>query len=770
MPRSLQTVPEFLANMPIKRKLMVIIMGVTAAALLISGFSIAVFDSVLFHRYLQRDLSALARITADNSTAALSFEDPQSADETLTALRARTHVVSACIYRPNGEVFARYSRPGTSESCPPVGADDLVEVGTREISLSRPIMLAERRIGTLVLLYDLQELFDRRQLYGASVLAILLISGFIAFLLTSSLRKVIADPISELAFTTVAVSETRDYSIRADKLSQDELGVLVDAFNGMLAGIQSRDQELRHALIAREEALREAQNARDLLKTTLASIGDAVVSTDANGAVVFANPVACSMMRCPEENIVGSQLNDVLRLVDERTGEPIESPVTRVLREGISSGVTIHTSLVASDGAEVPIDDSAAPIRNRSGDLMGVVLIFRDITERRRAEQQLRSTREQLQLVTDTMAAAVAHCSRDLNYVWVSRRYAEWLKTTPEAVAGRPIADLLGREAFEVIRPNIERALAGERVDYETRLNYATIGTRWVRAVYVATHDQSGAVDGWVADVTDITEIKTAEAELARVNANLRRSNDSLARSNEDLARFAFAVSHDLQEPLRMITSYVQLLVRTFPGQFEGEASMFVRNVLDGATRMRGLLADLLTYSEIGADLDTPLEVVDLNVIFEGARDNLRLAADETGATIDCDALPRVHGYAAHFVQLFQNLLGNAIKYRGNAPPRIQITFAREGGWLRFAVQDNGIGIDPEYHARIFGVFKRLHGKKIPGTGIGLAICQRVVERYGGRIWVESQSGHGATFLFTLPEDVGVFERVADGRGTAAAT
>ena len=432
----------------------------------------------------------------------------------------------------------------------------------------------------------------------------------------------------------------------------------------------------------------------------------------------------------------------------------MDSPVNRALREGVIVGLANHTILIARDGTEIPIDDSAAPIRNRQGDLIGVVLIFRDITERRRAEQQLHSAREQLQLVTDTMAPAVTHCGRDLRFLWVSRRYAERFQTTAAEIAGQSIQNVLGGDGMATIRPYIERVLAGERVEYEAEVELVRIGRRWVRAVYVPTRDLGGAVTGWVADVTDITALKHAEAEVARVNADLRKSNELLARSNEDLHRFAFVASHDLQEPLRMITAYTQLLVRTHPALLQGEGSLFVSNIVDGARRMRELLADLLAYSEIGGDAEEAMERVDLNSVMETVRQNLRVALEETGAAIVCKKLPVVAGYAGHFVQLFQNLVGNAIKYRSQEPPRIQISCVRLDGLYRVAITDNGMGIDPEYHSKIFGIFKRLHGKKIPGTGIGLAICQRVVERYGGRIWVESQAGHGATFYFTFRDSV----------------
>lgn len=200
-----------------------------------------------------------------------------------------------------------------------------------------------------------------------------------------------------------------------------------------------------------------------------------------------------------------------------------------------------------------------------------------------------------------------------------------------------------------------------------------------------------------------------------------------------------------------MITTYAQLLIRAYPAELDSEAGVFVANIVEGTRRMRSLLSDLLTYSEIGAGLDEPPQMLDLNRVIETVNQNLKAAIDESGAIVESESLPSIAAHENQIVPLFQNLIGNAIKYRSSEPPRIRIFVREVEGRREFAVADNGMGIAPEYHEKIFGVFKRLHGKKIPGTGIGLAICQRVVERYGGRIWVQSEAGQGATFYFTLP-------------------
>jgi light-regulated signal transduction histidine kinase (bacteriophytochrome) len=200
-----------------------------------------------------------------------------------------------------------------------------------------------------------------------------------------------------------------------------------------------------------------------------------------------------------------------------------------------------------------------------------------------------------------------------------------------------------------------------------------------------------------------------------------------------------------------MITAYSQLLVAGYPGPLEGEARVCLDFITRGAKQMRDLLTDLLSYTEAGVGREKKDGLIDLNTILEIVKQNLKIAIEETSAEIINLRLPEIEGQQAHFVQLFQNLISNAIKYRGEQTPRIVISAEPlDDGW-RFAFVDNGLGIAPKYHSQVFGVFKRLHGQAIPGTGMGLAICHRVVERHEGRIWVESQPGEGAKFYFTIP-------------------
>jgi light-regulated signal transduction histidine kinase (bacteriophytochrome) len=233
----------------------------------------------------------------------------------------------------------------------------------------------------------------------------------------------------------------------------------------------------------------------------------------------------------------------------------------------------------------------------------------------------------------------------------------------------------------------------------------------------------------------------------------LIKQAEELTRSNEELQRFAYVASHDLQEPLRTVTNYVQLLARRYKGKLDPDADKFINFAVDGATRMYALINDLLTYSRL-ATQGQPFELTDCAMVMDRVLDNLKLAIEETKADISVDNLPVLMIDGVQMIQLLQNLIENAIKFhRQNVPPKIHVHAEMDKDEWLFSVQDNGIGIEPQYFEQIFVVFRRLHNRdKYEGTGIGLAICKRIVERHGGHIWIESEPGKGSTFFFTIPE------------------
>jgi PAS domain S-box-containing protein len=250
----------------------------------------------------------------------------------------------------------------------------------------------------------------------------------------------------------------------------------------------------------------------------------------------------------------------------------------------------------------------------------------------------------------------------------------------------------------------------------------------------------------FTAVLSDITERKKSEEHLVKTVGELKRSN-------EELQQFAYVASHDLQEPLRMVASFTQLLAKRYKGRLDPDADEFIAYAVDGSNRMQGLIQDLLAYSRAGTNGEALREICSENALKE-ALTNLRATIEESGAVVTHDALPAITTDDTQLAQIFQNLVGNAIKYHGPEAPCIHVSAKKNGDneWI-FSVRDNGLGIDPKYFERIFILFQRLHGQgEFKGTGIGLAICKKILERLGGRIWVESQPEKGSTFYFALPE------------------
>ena len=285
----------------------------------------------------------------------------------------------------------------------------------------------------------------------------------------------------------------------------------------------------------------------------------------------------------------------------------------------------------------------------------------------------------------------------------------------------------------------------------------------------IASRDMEGDYTQCLSAVSDITEYKRAEEiirisydemekrvqqrthELKNITEKLARSNEKLARSNTELRDFVYAASHDLQEPLRVIAGFANLLAKRYKGKLDEKADNYVGFITDGVESMYGVIKDLLEYSRIETTSKS-FKSTDSSKALNQAISNLKASVEESGTEITVDALPAIMADDSQIVRLFQNLISNAIKFRSKEPPKIHISAAEvENGWL-FSVQDNGIGIDPQYGKRIFVIFQRLHTREeYPGTGLGLTICARIVERHGGTIWVESGIGKGSTFFFTIP-------------------
>jgi PAS domain S-box-containing protein len=365
--------------------------------------------------------------------------------------------------------------------------------------------------------------------------------------------------------------------------------------------------------------------------------------------------------------------------------------------------------------------------------------------ELRRQLAEVEAQRDLFMQVLESMSEALFLVDRTGRVVQVNSAACELLECDETAVVGRPLAEVCGSHDIPATPWQLlERAPSGILPYFDVELSTHAGHTVPVSISVGLVRDRRGKITGMHAVARDISERKRAEEALAR-------QAQELARSNAELEQFAYVASHDLQEPLRMMGSFAQLLAKRYKGQLGADADDFIAYIVDGAARMQRLINDLLSYSRVGRR-GKEFAPTACAAAVAVACESLRAAIAESGAAVTVGSLPVVMADETQLVQLFQNLIGNAIKFRSAKPVQVDVgAERRRDDWL-FWVRDNGIGIAPQHAERIFLIFQRLHGRdRYPGTGIGLAIVKKIVERHGGRIWVESKEGEGSAFYFTLP-------------------
>lgn len=743
---------------------------------------------------------------------------------------------------------------------------------------------------------------NRKSLYVVFGMT-LLMSGVITFA-SLVLRRRIAESFRQMNEGTRIIA-AGNLQHRIDMSANDEIGELARAFDLMSGKLETTTvsvDALSREVQERKRAEEEVSEQREWLRVTLSSIGDAVIATDSSGLVAFLNPVGVELTGWQAEEALGQPVQSVFQVINEVTRQPAENIVDRVLREGVIVNLANHTALVTRDGYEIPIEDSAAPIRDSDGNLIGVVLVFHSVTEKRRAEEallrshdelefrvrertaELESANETLREQSRLLEAFFQHTitplgflDRDFNFKRVNEAYARADGRTPQQFIGCNHFDLYPSDARPIFQEVVNskkpyRAIARPFV----YAHHPERGITYWDWLLVPLLDHHGEVDSLVYSLNDVTEQKRAELAIQEsekllrsvlealpvgvwivdktgriVNGNpagqkiwggskhvpieeygeykgwwadsgepvkheewaaaraitrgetsidelveiecfdgthkfilnsavpledegrirgaiivnqdisnrvemereLRAYANRLEIVNRELQEFAFIASHDLQEPLRKIQSFGDML-RTRCGEELGETGAnYLMRMEKAAARMRQLIQDLLEFSRV-ATKPEPYKAVDLNEILQEVIQVFELSSAKIGARIEFTDLPVIEADETQLKQLFQNLIGNALKYRrADVVPEIRIRCVREGQKMwRIIVEDNGIGFDPAFAQKIFAPFQRLHPRgEFEGTGMGLAICRKIVERHGGDISASSQPGKGSMFIINLP-------------------
>jgi PAS domain S-box-containing protein len=475
---------------------------------------------------------------------------------------------------------------------------------------------------------------------------------------------------------------------------------------------------------------------------------DAMVVVNQGGEIVLLNVQAEKQFGYRRDELVGQKVKNIIpegfaeRLIADGTRTPAEA-----LAQQIGMGIELQGR--RKNGSDFPIEIMLSPLESAEGIL--ITAAIRDITRRKQAEEAERQGEKLSLMVQGVKDYAILMLDPEGRITTWSDAAERIKGYRAEEIIGMHFSKFYTPEAVAQGKPSQHLKVAAEQGRFEdegqrVRKDGSIFGAS---VVITALRDKTGGLCGFAKVTRDITERKKSEEALAETMGELKRSND-------ELQHFAYVASHDLQEPLRMVASYTQLLAQRYKGRLDADADEFIAYAVGGCNRMQDLIQDLLTYSRAGTSGKALLKVSCENVLKE-ALANLQGTIEVSGAVVTHDSLPTLTTDDTQLVQVFQNLLGNAIKYRGADVPHVHVSATKNGGneWI-FSVRDNGLGIDPQYFDRIFVLFQRLHGREeFKGTGIGLAICKKIVERQGGRIWVESQPEKGSTFFFALREREG---------------
>lgn len=467
-----------------------------------------------------------------------------------------------------------------------------------------------------------------------------------------------------------------------------------------------------------------------------AAVGIAHVSLD--GYWLRVNRRLCDILGYSPEEFLAFTFGDITHPEDLEA----DWAGARAVAAGEIPTYSLEKRYLHKNGNVVWVNLTVSLLRDDTGRPLHFISVVEDISARKRAELALKKSEARFRQLADSMPHIVWTARPDGYVDYYNERWYDFTGFNRHRNIGKGWEQILHPEDVAPCREAFYNAIrSGEPCQTECRFWDGKRGYwSWFLGRAVPVRDEEGRIAKWYGTFTNIDRQK--------------RTQEDLLHANQDLEQFAYSASHDLQEPLRNVAIYSQLIKKRYSGKLDADAEEFLRYMLEGASRMQHLVSDLLAYTHAGVIDRESTAPVSAEAALEAVIEGLHPAMEEAGGVVTHDPLPFVSLEEVHLQQLLQNLIANALKYRkDDESPRVHLAAARDNGFWRFSVEDNGIGIEPEYHEKVFGIFKRLHAKggKYSGTGIGLAICQKIVERYGGRIWLESELGTGSVFYFTCP-------------------
>ena len=579
---------------------------------------------------------------------------------------------------------------------------------------------------------------------GSSFAAICIISAAMGMIIFW-MQKRLLEPVFRLRYVARRIAKG-DYTIDTGISRSDEIGELAASFDAM-----------KNAIGAHVTALAESE---ENLRATVNSIGDAVIATDTGGHVIRMNPVAEKLTGWLLEEALGRPVAEIFRIINTHTREPAPNPVSKVLETGAIVGLANHTALVGRDGVERQIADSGAPIRDREGGIMGVVLVFRDVTESYRIQESLRESEERYRSFVERFKGIAYRARMDFSVEFFHGAVTEITGyTEQEFVAGGIRWDAL-------IHPDdLPHLFTEDEARLHTISGYSYVRSyricrkdgriRWVQDNIQNVCDDTGKPVSLQGTIYDITDSKNAEASLIRARDELEKYAAELEATNRDLEDFVYIASHDLKEPLRGIHNYASFLLEDYTDRLDEDGQAKLHTLMRLTQRLESLLDDLLHYSRVGR-IELVMRQTDPGELVRDVLETMENTLEENQVRVSIAAgMPPVVCDRASVGEVFRNLISNAVKYNDNSHKQVEVGWVEGGetGMVVLYVRDNGIGIPDKHQEKVFTIFKRLHGRDQygGGTGAGLTLARRIIERHGGSIRVTSEYGAGSTFWFTLP-------------------
>jgi two-component system sensor kinase FixL len=749
-----------LRNMSIKRKLISIIMLACITGLVLAGTIFIGWERSALRNNMVQNLSTQAEMTAENCRAALAFQDVEDAKRILQALHVEPSIVFGCVYNKEHKLFATYYRDYADVKVHPT---EFQKSGFSFrggfLTIFKPVVLDGEAVGTVCLRSDLGPMYTALKRNIQIVVTVLFLSSLAAFLVSSRLQKVISEPILTLANVAKDVSEKKDYTTRALKRSNDEVGLLIDAFNEMLEQIQQRDVELVDAkdklevrveertvelTAANEQLTREVtvrkrteeqlRKTEEKYRTQFEGALDAIFLADAEtGILIDCNPAATKLVGREKSELIG-QHQRILH-----PPEIIEGEFSKTFKQhlGEKQGQILETQVITKTGE---IKDAAimASLLEIGGKKV-MQGIFRDITEQRKAEEALKESEQRLSIVLNSILTGV---------VVVDAETHEIVDANPLAVKliGLPKEKIIGKVCHKFICPAEEGKCPlsdlGQTVDRSERVLFRGDGKE-IPILKTVTPASWQGHSYFIESFIDISERKKAEKRQAALLKEVEGAN-------RELKDFAYVVSHDLKAPLRGIKTLTEWITADYTDKLDEQGKEQMHLLSSRVDRMHSLIDGILQYSRIGRVREEIIPI-NLNKLVPEIIDTL--APPENIAITVENELPAIKCERTRITQVFQNLISNAIKYMDKPQGQVKVGCVEEDGYWKLYVADNGPGIEEKYFEKIFQLFQTLSPRdEVESTGVGLTVAKKIVEMYGGRIWLQSTVGEGTTFFFTLPK------------------